>query len=318
MKFSEHIALVPSAIIDTLNKKQDFLPLRRTEKIHVIGSGSSYSQAFYLCQLINNHLPQTALWNNPYSFVRHTRFTEEDTFIQFTQEGKRNDNVCPLRYAKDCGGRTILFTANSETPLAQEADEVYWYAPEDDKVLVASMSYASGYAAALNYVNAQLRFLLMPEIKIDKDILSKRMQEAMDKNYKTSNDFSVFLYAGYAASVAIEGALKVNECLLQDSESYEIKHYSHGKHFVSWNQQRLFNVLYHKDDVDLVELYKTTIFENHHLINFMESDLSKETAVFEWIVAMLAFIVQSMDHKGIALEDIQIRDRIRIPHQFVY
>ena len=318
MKFSEHAALAPTAVIDTLGKVQNFLPLNLTGKVYVVGSGSSYSQAVYLCQLINDHLPQAAACINPYSFVRHTRFTDQDTFIQFTQEGKRNDNICPLRYAKRQGGRTILFTSCNDIPLAREADEVYWYAPEMDKVLVASMSYASGYAAALNYVNAQLRSMNLPEIKIEKEILLEKMRAAMEVEYTTSSDFSVFLYAGYAASVAIEGALKVNECILQDSEAYEIKHYSHGKHFVSWNKPRLFNVLYHKTDSDLVELYKTTIFEDHHVINLMSSDLPKETAVFEWITAMLAFIAQSMGHKGIELEDIPIRDKIRLPHEFTY
>ena len=318
MKFSEHVALVPTAVTDTLGKVQNFLPLHRTGKIYVVGSGSSYSQAVYLCQLINDHLPQTAIYINPYSFVRHTRFTDQDTCIQFTQEGKRNDNICPLRYAKHQGGKTILFTSRNDTPLAREADEVYWYAPETDKVVVASMSYASGYAAALNYVNVQLRSMNLPEIKIEKERLSEKMRTAMEVEYTTSSDFSVFLYAGYAASVAIEGALKVNECVLQDSEAYEIKHYSHGKHFVSWNKPRLFNILYHKTDSDLVELYKTTIFEDHHTINFISSDLPQETAVFEWIAAMLAFIVQSMKHKGIELEDIPIRDKIRVPHEFGY
>ena len=145
------------------------------------------------------------------------------------------------------------------------------------------------------------------------------MQKAQDVIFNIKDVFNVFLYAGkYAQSIAVEGALKVNECLLQDAESYEIKHYSHGKHFVSFNHDRIFNIIASDKDNDLIDLYRDTIFEKHHNINIMKSNLSEEVAVFEWGILMLNYILQSMKKKKIRLSDIPVRDKIRVPHHFTY
>ena len=315
MKFSEHVKLAPLAVKKTFEYNHCFLTLQKgIKKIYVVGSGSSYSQAIYLVELINRYLPFCAIYLNPYSFVRHSNFTESDVCIHFTQEAKRNDNICPIKFAKRKGGKIILFTAKINSRIEAEVDECYKYGSETSKILVASMSYASGYVVALKYVCAQLK----KKIKYDVDEIVEKMEKALKIQYSTEDVFTDFLYAGLSYSVAVEGALKTNECLLQDREFYELKHYSHGKHFVSWNNNRLFNIMYHKKDQDLVDLYKDTIFEDHHTINYMRSDLLPEVAVFEWMAQMLAFITQSMENKGIELKNIPIHNRIKIPHGFTY
>lgn len=319
MKFSEHVRRIPIAVRETFEKRQKFKPLGKMKgRVYVVGSGSSYSQAIYFAQLLNNTTPYTAIYLNPYSFVRHTEVTSEDVFIHLTQEAKRNDNICPTKFAIERGMRTILFTSKPDVDLAREIDEVYWFAPEIEKILVAAMSYVSGYAVIMGYVNAQLRFLERKEIGFDLAELERSMIGAEKSKFILGNEFTVFLFAGYAQSVAVEGALKVNECYLMDAEAYELKHYSHGKHFVSWNRPRIFNILYHETDQDLVDLYRGTIFEKHHKVNLMKSALPRELAVFDWSVQMLTFVTQGMALNKIELEDIPIRNQIRIPHQFVY
>lgn len=315
MKFSEHVKNITQAIKDTFEYDHNFLLLKNdVKRIFIVGSGSSYSQAIYLSELINRYLPYSAIYLNPYSFVRHSNFTEHDVLIHFTQEAKRNDNLCPINFAKSRGGRVILFSAKINSAIEALVDEYYWYAPETEKVLVASMSYISGYALALKYVNAHLNNKI--EYSVGK--ILDRVKDNLNTTYKTEDSFTCFLYTGLAHSVAVEGALKANECFLQDGEAYELKHYSHGKHFVSWNNKRVFNILYHTRDQDLVDLYRNTIFEKHHLVNFMKSDLLPELAVFEWAAQMLAFTVESMNRKAIELEDIPVHERIRIPHNFTY
>jgi glucosamine 6-phosphate synthetase-like amidotransferase/phosphosugar isomerase protein len=255
---------------------------------------------------------------NPYSFVKHSNFKKGDTCIHFTQEAKRNDNFCPLEFSKKKGGYNIIFTSKINDKIKNLAKEIYWYSPEVEKILVASMSYVSGYVAALKYLNFQLLVRGKKIIQYDTKEILKIINKAQKNKYKTGGMFTVFLYAGYSWSVALEGALKANECFLEDSEAYEIKHYSHGKHFVSWNQNRIFNVLLHKDDEKLIRLYQKTIFEKHHKINLMISSLPGELAVFEWMSKMLAFTIQSMAIKKIELEDISIRDKIKEPHNFKY
>ena len=319
MKFVEHVKLTPQAVIDTLNFKHSFKKIPdRVRRLYIIGSGSSYSQALYLASLFNEHSRFKAICENPYSFVKYSNFDTDDLCIHFSQEAKRNDNICPIRFAKKKGGHTILFTSKPETPLVKDVDEVYWYAPEVEKILVASMSYAAGYAAALKYFSAQMNFNGRTPINYDIEEIEKSMNRAWETEYGFKDVFTVYLYSGYGQSIAVEGALKVNECLLQDGEAYEIKHYSHGKHFVSYNRDRLYNVIYHEKDQNLVDLYRETIFEKHHLINYMKSSSRPEIAIFDWLMQMLVFTAYGMKKKNIELKDMPIRDKIKIPHDFKY
>ncbi len=321
MEFKKHAEKSINAVMDTFAHKHIFKPLpSKTKKIFIIGSGSSYSQALYLGQLFNDYLPYPVIINNPYSFVAYNKVASNDVCIHFSQEFKRNDNVCPLKFAKKHGLRTILFSASKlKREYKNIIDEHYWFAPETEKILVASMSYLAGYSAALKYIDYQLQVSGKQPIKYDIGGISKTMLKSLNTNFKFQDIFSVFLYAGgYAQSVAVEGALKMNECVLQDSESYEIKHYSHGKHFVSCNNNRLFNVLYGNNDKKLVDLYNGTIFEKYHTVNLMKSNLPNETAIFDWGAQMLAFIIQGMINKKILLKDIPIRNKIRVPHSFIY
>ncbi len=323
MKFKEHVKCIDRAVVDTLEAKQDFQPLSTSGRTFIVGSGSSYSQAIFLAQLLNYKTSVNAFYLNPYEFVRHTTVNPGDSCIHFSQEAKRNDNISPIAFAKSKGARTILFSSKSRQQLRSDVsaivDELYWFAPETEKVLVASMSYISGYAAAINYVNSQIQYQKSSEpIYYQVDDVVSAMRKAEGQEMLLSNDFVSFLYAGFGKSVAVEGALKVNECYLRDSESYEIKHYSHGKHFVSWNQPRLFNVIFGEEDKDLVDVYKETIFESHHKINYLYSSLPRELRVFEWGAQMLWFIVREMDINDIELEDIPVRDKIRVPHEFSY
>jgi hypothetical protein len=180
------------------------------------------------------------------------------------------------------------------------------------------MSYVSGYAAALKYANAQLKYRDQKTIFFNVSLITDKIEKAIQRTYKVTKNFIVFLYTGYAMSVAVEGALKVNECFLRDAESYELKHYSHGKHFVSHGHERLFNILYQPQDRDLVAIYQGTIFEPKHILNYMESDLPGELGVFEWSVQMLSFIVQSMKYNNVELADIPIPSRVIAPHNFIY
>src|SRR6266704_3478568 len=111
MKFSDYVTTIPSMLAEVFDHKQEFKRLGDIKgKIYLIGSGSSYSQVVYLTRLMNDYLPYPVVYDNPYSFVRYSHFGEDDICIHFTQEARRNDNFCPMLFAKKRGGRTILFT----------------------------------------------------------------------------------------------------------------------------------------------------------------------------------------------------------------
>ncbi len=318
MTFAKHTTTSLQAVQDTFNHTHNFAPLTSDiNRIYFVGSGSSYSQSIYGAQLTRKFLGIEAIYTNPYSFVKYDNITSHDLVIHLSQEAKRNDNRCPLLHAKRKGARTILFTSKT-TDLYNITDEVYWFAPEIEKILVASMSYASGYAALLKWITFQCTHKDNPVPHIDYKVISDVMSTRLSQKFQVTPEFTCFLYAGFAQSVAVEGALKINECLLIDSESYELKHYSHGKHFVSYNKPRSYVVLEHITDSELVDLYKDTIFEPHHNITRIASSLSPELAVFEWLSGMLKYTVDGMQSVHLTLDKIPVRDSIRRPHQYKY
>lgn len=97
-----------------------------------------------------------------------------------------------------------------------------------------------------------------------------------------------------------------------------MKHFSHGKHFVTYTKPWTFNILANDKDQDLIELYKSSIFEPHHKINYFTSKLDGYLKIFEWSALMLRYVDIGMKTKLIELENIPIRDKIRLPHGFEY
>lgn len=319
MKFADHVRNSADAVKHTfpLNRNIARLPLKSGGKIYVVGSGSSYSNALYFEMLFEKYFSYPVLVHAPYSFVRQEQPTSKDVLIHITQEAKRNDNRSPLEYAAKRGMKSILFTSK-ETELSKLADEVYYFAPETEKILVASMSYMAANALVLQYIASQAKVHKQKFFRYNISEIARSVKSALKAKFQYGDYFTVFMYSGFGESVAVEGALKVNECLLQDAESYEIKHYSHGKHFQSHKRKRVFNVLFYPEDKELISLYKKSVFEKQHVVNIMESHLASEISVFEHGTLMLSYIAQAMRKKKIELNDISVREENIIPHTYKY
>ncbi|MDQ3075794.1 MAG: SIS domain-containing protein [bacterium] len=317
MKFSEHVEKIGEAVQKTFEYDHDFAPIDSSvNKIYIVGSGSSYSQALYLGRMLNEVTPFKAIPYNPYSFVKYSSISDQDILIHISQEAKRNDNKCPVAFAKSKGTRVILFS--SKTGVL-ECDEEYYFSPESEKALVASESYMSGYALILKYVSFQITALGLHALEYDVEQIVSKIKTALNQKWLLDDTkFTSFLYTGYAESVAIEGALKYNECLLRNAEAYEMKLYSHGKHFVSHIQPMLFNVFVTEKDNSLLDMYNSSVFEDHHAVNIFKSTLPDYLCVFEHSAMMLGFIVQSMQNSNIELENIEITESMRLPHTLQY
>jgi glucosamine 6-phosphate synthetase-like amidotransferase/phosphosugar isomerase protein len=315
MIYSQHVTLIPSKLEETLSLANEYkkMNIPANGRVFIVGSGSSYSHSIFLRDLLETRITNQIRVLNPYTFVTKHTIEPEDVLIHITQEAKRNDNRCPMEYAKKQGAKIILFTTK-QTEIARLADEMYWYAPEHEKLLVACESYISAYIPLLQWANVQSR---NPE-QIDWNKVIQRVKECVDTDFDYINQFQTFLYAGISQTVAVEAALKINECLLIPAEYYELKHFSHGKHFVTYNKAWTFNVLVENDDKDLIDLYKSSIFEPHHQVNYFESKLSGDEKVLEWAALMLKYVADGMNKTLIELENIPIRDKIRLPHDFSY
>lgn len=317
MKFSEHVEKISESVRKTFEHAHNFTPVGPSvRKIYIVGSGSSFSQSIYLARLLNEFTPFKAIVYNPYSFVTYSNISNEDILIHISQEAKRNDNKCPVAFAKSKEARVILFS----TKLGVlESDEEYYFAPESEKALVASESYISGYALILKYVQYQAKASGADVVRFNMDEILSAIEDGLNIKWNLDESkFVSFLHTGYAESVAVEGALKYNECLLKNSESYEMKHYSHGKHFVSHITPTLFNVLVTEKDNAILDLYQQSVFENHHTVNIFKSKLPDYLCVFDHIAMMLGFTVQSMTDRGLELETIEITESMRLPHTLSY
>jgi glucosamine 6-phosphate synthetase-like amidotransferase/phosphosugar isomerase protein len=278
---AKHLQQIPEIILKTEQIQQTFEPLSyHQQTLWLVGSGSSYSQG-YICLNYSAITCTGKWWWKIRILLSVIASPKRDVLVHIIQEAKRQDNYCPVNFAKKMGLYTLLFTSK-QTDLSKQMDEVYWYVPEPEKLLVACTSFVAPYLVLLRWANVQLQASGLVPIPLDlPKILTKTEQNIKGQNWQFIKTNSSFLYTGYAKSIALEGALKTNECLLLDSENYELKHFSHGKHFVSYNQHRVFNALTHTTDQDLVDLYKESIFETHHLVNYTVSNFEPEIAIFD-------------------------------------
>lgn len=317
MKFSEHVDNINEAVLKTFEYNHSFTPIDSTvKKVYIVGSGSSFSQSIYLARLFNEFTPFKAIVYNPYSFVTYSSIKKGDVLIHISQEAKRNDNKCPVAFAKSKGARVVLFSSKVGV---LECDEEYYFAPESEKALVASESYISGYMLILKYIQYQTKTLGLNVINFNVDEIISSIKDGLNMKWSLDeNKFVSFLYTGYAESIAIEGALKYNECLLKNAESYEMKHYSHGKHFVSHITPTIFNVFITGKDNTILDLYQQSVFENQHTVNIFKSKLPDYLCVFDHIAMMLGFTVQSMAERKLELETIEITESMKLPHTLSY
>lgn len=102
---------------------------RGTKTIYFVGSGGSWASMYsgkYLCDRFTSVASDVALsydltWRAP------KRLGPDSLVVLASYSGKTEDTLAALRFAKQHGARTVALVRDSETPVGQEADDVFAY-----------------------------------------------------------------------------------------------------------------------------------------------------------------------------------------------
>ncbi|GHC75941.1 glutamine-fructose-6-phosphate transaminase [Nocardiopsis terrae] len=220
---SSEIAEQPEALRRTF---ADLLPLRAeiealgrsTKHVLFIARGSSDNAAVYGSYLLQAHTGRLATLGSPSIATAYgARIDLSDVLaVAISQSGKTEEIVETMRWAADCGARTVGVTNGADSPLAAEADVALVTRAGNEVAVPATKTYNTQLAAlavlALG-LGADLdpgELDLVPEgIEQTLAAPADALEEIVERMVAVQG--AVISGRGMAFSTALEAALKLKE-----------------------------------------------------------------------------------------------------------
>jgi len=222
----------PELLKKVLNKEKEIkkiLPLTDGERLAFIGCGSSY----YLPMAIAYHVRRKM--NIPaYAFTgfgtfrySNTRFEKNKNYfiIAISRSGESSETVSALESLKDkTHFKTASVTCEAGSTITKLSDASLILEFVNEKSIVMTQSTTS-MILSLQIAMEDKGLEVIPELL--KEVLDNA---SVSFNKLNLNTFEHFVYLGYDEylGIANEGALKIREMALSNSEVYETLEYRHG------------------------------------------------------------------------------------------
>lgn len=234
------IAEQPEALRRTLG---ELLPLRSeiaalgrtTKQVLFIARGSSDNAAVYGSYLIQTHTGKLATLGAPsIATVYGARVDLSGVLaVAISQSGRTEEILEAMRWAADCGARTIGVTNGADSPLATEADLALITQAGNEVAVPATKTYNSQLAALAvlalglggNLDPADLE--RVPDgIEEILDAPSKSLDEIVERTVAAQG--AVVSGRGMALSTALEAALKLKEACYLHAMGMSHADFLHG------------------------------------------------------------------------------------------
>ncbi|HHE04670.1 MAG TPA: SIS domain-containing protein [candidate division WOR-3 bacterium] len=205
------------------------LPLTDRERVAFIGCGSSYylpmAVAYHVRRKMN--IPAYALTGFGTLRYPNTRFEKNKDYfiIAISRSGESSETVSALESLKDkTHFKTASVTCEAGSTITKLSDTSLILEFVDEKSIVMTQSVTS-MLLSLQIAMEDKGLEVIPEL------LEEVLDNASDSFDRLNlNEFEHFIYLGYDEylGIANEGALKIREMALSNSETYETLEYRHG------------------------------------------------------------------------------------------
>ena len=222
----------PELLKKVLNKEKEIkkiLPLTDRERITFIGCGSSYylpmAVAYHVRRKMN--IPAYAFTGFGTFRYPNTRFEKNKDYfiIAISRSGESSETVSALESFKDkTHFKTASVTCEAGSTITKLADASLILEFVKEKSIVMTQSTTS-MILSLQIAMEDKGLEVIPEL------LKEVLDNASDSFDRLNlNEFEHFIYLGYDEylGIANEGALKIREMALSNSETYETLEYRHG------------------------------------------------------------------------------------------
>lgn len=222
----------PEILKKVLNKEKEIekiLPLTDRERVAFIGCGSSYylpmAVAYHVRRKMN--IPAYAFTGFGTFKYPNTRFEKNKDYfiIAISRSGESSETISALESFKDkTHFKTASVTCEAGSTITKLSDASLILEFVNEKSIVMTQSTTS-MILSLQIAMEDKGLEVIPEL------LKEVLDNASDSFDRLNlNAFEHFIYLGYDEylGIANEGALKIREMALSNSETYETLEYRHG------------------------------------------------------------------------------------------
>src|SRR5438094_1033741 len=202
-----------------LRKKH--LPKLKPSSLIFAGSGDSYAAAVFAQELSRGR----AVASDPYELMRNIERTKGKNLVIVSVSGKTRANIDLARRAKRFARRRIAITANPDSPLARESDEVFPL-----KYTRAGTLTAGTVSFTCSMIACAFLLRQLPRIVNAKTTLGKAAHWATSRTSVETGSF-VFVGSGVNYALSVYGAAKVREVLGIKAEAEYPEQLGHARLF---------------------------------------------------------------------------------------
>ncbi|WP_290813392.1 glutamine--fructose-6-phosphate transaminase (isomerizing) [Halovivax sp.] len=223
--------------------------LDRPRVVHLVACGTSYHAALYGARLLRERgIPAQVFLASEYD-VEAIPVTDGTLVVGVTQSGETADTLSALRAANRARAETLALTNVVGSSAARECDHVMYIRAGPEISVAATKTFAS----------QQVALAMLSSVLADESshafvgalrALPDQIQTVLDDSLApevaaayVDADAYFFIGRGYAAPVAVEGALKMKEITYEHAEGFAAGELKHGPLALVTENTPVFSIL---------------------------------------------------------------------------
>ena len=201
--------------------REAHLPKLKRSSLVFAGSGDSYAASVFAQELSKGE----AIASDPYELLTNIQRVREKNLVIASISGRTRTNIELARKAKGIATKRIAITANDESPLARECDEILQLRYRSTGILTSgTVSFTTSLLAC-----SSLLWSLPRTIQLETAV-TETARSATNLKRATSGSF-LFTGSGVNYALSLYGAAKINEVLGLKAEATYPEQLGHAKLF---------------------------------------------------------------------------------------
>ncbi|MEM1610167.1 MAG: SIS domain-containing protein [Sulfolobales archaeon] len=230
-----------------------------SDKIYIVGSGSSYNAGLVFHYALANHAKRVSIPVSSGEYPYYSKAVSKgDVVIAISQSGYTSDTLEAARRAREAGASIVGVTNNPESPLARISDYVIYIMAGREEAITATKTFTAQIYALLMIASEVSKLGGGEGIEdlgvVPRTLLSSiSMLEPISRRiaadvYRYGSAFALGGGVGYA--IAREAALKLKEAAGVHAEAIQISEARHGPKAIMGKKTPIYCNVFSEEDLD--------------------------------------------------------------------
>jgi fructoselysine-6-P-deglycase FrlB-like protein len=227
--------------------RQKHRPKLKRSSLIFAGSGDSYAAAVFAQELSKGE----AVALDPYELLTNTRRIRGKTLVIISVSGRTRTNIELARKAKGIATNILAITANPESPLAKECDEILQLKYRSTGILTSgTASFTTSLLVCASLLGSLPRTAQVNTTLTDTPLQASSLKQASEGSF-------LFTGSGVNYALSLYGAAKINEVLGAKAEASYPEQLGHAK---------LFTIEKKRDVIVCISSGRDKAMETHELL----------------------------------------------------